>query len=587
MDIKVSAQGIYKRIPENIKSSIQLNDLLQDRLDGDKNIFAGFSSANGYYIWTLPGNEWQKLTSADGNTAINIRSTLESRKADIRKIFSASPVLSPDQVELILSVPSDDYVYYQEDPLGNISVMLVAWDYQLSSRQVSGSGRFKGKPEAPRQGVELHFIEAGKPVAEYPILIKGQGGKFMEKKADASGVYNLPKLPIGKMVEIMSTDKLRDFSFTVAEGQSILVHDLTGPVAFEVHVTKDGGPCQSVPVHLTYSGQEFPLCTDTEGFARCHAEFHENSEVIAQVDSNVQNQIIEYPVTKIRFDLHSAIAQVTVTCLKNGEPSAGEKVIINVPGFNTVVRATGPGGVVEERMKLHEDAEVAVSVCDETQRQPMGPYNEFRFERLVPVNFSPVITVKDQDGNAVPEYPVSVTAGGKTDSHVTAIDGTICLHDVQDRQVMAIQDGKVPGNIRTYELDSRIPGYEFIVALPQMEYYNVFLKCNNSSLPAGISASLQQNGGIIHLEPDTSGLCHVRKDDIESGKPVVALFNMGDRKEGRIDVVFSREEDDYEININLKKRVYVWDVFKQILVALLTAFFFWVVLIFLLVLVIP
>lgn len=500
MKIKIPVNGIYKRIPENVKSSVQLNDLLSEQF-GEKNIFADFSVANGHYIWTMPGDDWHKLSSADEETAERVRHAVESMNAAVGKVLSSSSALSAEQIKQILSVPSDDYIYYNEDSLGNVSVKLVAWDYQLPSRQISDGGHFKVPADVPKQDISLCFVEAGKPVKGYTFLIKGQGGRYVEKQADGLGIFNLPRMPIGKDVAVFSSDKTRDFSFTVTAGKSEYVYDLTGPVRFAVKVFKDGDPCPSSRVRLIYSGQEFESYTDSCGIAECDAVFHENAEVTAVIDGNTATRHVEYPVTEIGFDLRSPVAEVTVICTKNGNPFVGETVVINVSGFETAVKTTRADGTVVWQSRFHEGAELSVSAGGDIQRKPMALSNEFRFDFSVPE--------------------------------------------------------------------------------PVVEYYNVFLKCNNEKFPENMKVSLRQGSKLIPLNPDSDGLCRIEKDAIECGRDTVVSINLGNRGIGQVNMAFSRDEDDYELNVNLKKRIYVWDIIKQMIVAIGTAFFFGAVLLFL------
>ena len=64
MEIKIPEKGIFKRSPKEIKSSLQLEDLLSDCFQSSPvmNIFARFSAANGYFIWTLPGGGWTQMS---------------------------------------------------------------------------------------------------------------------------------------------------------------------------------------------------------------------------------------------------------------------------------------------------------------------------------------------------------------------------------------------------------------------------------------------------------------------------------------------------------------------------------------------
>ena len=117
---------------------------------------------------------------------------------------------------------------------------------------------------------------------------------------------------------------------------------------------------------------------------------------------------------------------------------------------------------------------------------------------------------------------------------------------------------------------------------PAPEHYNIFLRCNNGPFPGSFSVSMYQNNRRFVLEPNADGKCVLDKGTIESGTPVTAIFKDSSTELGRMSVTFVTSEDDYELNLNLKKKIYPWDIFLQIIVAILAFVFFFFVLLILL-----
>lgn len=498
MEIKIPEKGIFKRIPKEIKSSLQLEDLLSDCFQSspEMNIFARFSAANGYFIWMLPGGGWTQLSKSPSDGVKNqVETLLESRKDEVRAFLKkrSDIGLSPDMIDNVLSVPSDDFVYFRTDMSGNTEIKLVAWDYQLPSTQIVGKSEFRTHKSAPKQSVLLKFIEAGNPVPDYPILIKSLGGHFTEKRTDKSGTFDMPNLLIGSTIDVLSKDRSKDFSFTVKEGESERVYDLTEKVTLVIVVRKDGKPYVQTPVRVLFNGGETVLQTDNDGQCEMAVPYMPGAEVIVESSGESKTGKIDYPVTRINLEIHSPMAEILIYSTDDGNPSVGDVIMINISGYDSFTRTTDRDGCISEKVLYRPDAEISVSRSGEVQREFMQMSNVFRFDRVSPI--------------PVPE--------------------------------------------------------------PQPECYNVFLRCNKKPFQGGYTASIYQNGGRIILHPDSEGKCTVEKSLLESGKIATTIFNDGQKELGRIDVVFQKDEDDYELNLNLKKRIYPWDIISQILAGIL------------------
>lgn len=516
MEIKVQERGIFKRIPKDIRSSVQLEDMLAGCFEEEpgKNIFAHFSAANGYYIWTLPGKGWLQLSKAgpdEDKVKIVLKRCLEEVRASLRNRTDIN--VSEDMIDKILSVPSDDYVYYRSDLSGNTEIKLVAWDYQFPAVQNTGASNFKTRSNVPKQSVVLKFIEAGKPVAGYPFLVRSQGGRFADKKTTEDGTFPMPNLVIGSRIEVCSKDRMRDFSFTVKQDESEYVHDITGPVSLLVSSFRDGRPCVGENVRVLYLGRETSLEIGGNGKASIEIPYRQDAEVIAETAGENRVVKVDYPVTDVRFELHTPMAEIVIYSTMDGRPSEGDVVTVNIPGYESFTGVTDSDGCFRKQVLFRPDAGIAASLAGEVVEIPaMQMSNTLRFDRNSP----------------------------------------------------APQPEPVP------------------VPEPAPEYYNIFLRCNKGPFPGSFSVSMYQNNRRFVLEPDADGKCVLEKGSIESGTPVTAIFTDSSTELGRMSVTFETSEDDYELNLNLKKKIYPWDIILQIFVAILAFVFFSFVLLILL-----
>lgn len=567
MELKINTNAIYKRIPKEVKSSEQLNDLFRETLTDDENIFAAIDFGVGCYVWTLPsGYDWHKLSEAADTDMV--RNILSEKKSLIRRKLSG--VLESWQLDAVFSVPSDDFIYYSKDELGIVNVRLVAWDYQLPAKMEAVGGGFKRPAPPALQDVRLMFKEAGKPAAHYRCLVKTLNNSVEERAADETGCIELKGLCVGYHCIIKSADKLHDFSFVVEKEKDEYVFDVTGELLIEVEVVKDGRAGKGLPVRVTYKGTTSELVTDECGLASLKTTYWPDADVIVRVEDKLESVKAEYPATRMTFDLHTPLATVEVSRLRNGHPLPGADVIVSVSGISSQMVKTGQDGTLILNLPFRSDAELSVETAGEVKSRKMEMENKFIFEDEVPETFSPVLRVLDTNGEAISEYSVSVEISGQSKEYVTDISGKVMLPEVEDRQEMKVTDMSIPSAVCTYQLDHEIPEYEFIIPAKEVAYYDIHVRYKNGDLPQESTLSILQNGKNVVLHPDQEGYCRLRKDHMEAGVNALAIVNLADEEFGRTDVTFVHEEDDYEIILDRKRKSLFGHILKQLLVATAT-----------------
>lgn len=571
MDIKKSTSSIYKRIPKEVKSSEQLNNLFKEILTDDENIFASIDFGSGCYVWTLPsGYQWHKLSEAADEDGV--RNILSEKKSIIRR--KLGQVLDSAQLDSVLSVPSDDFIFYSKDESGRINVCLVAWDYQLPSKAEVAEGGFKIPVPPPRQDVRLIFKAADKPVPHYKCLMKTVSDSVAEKEADENGCLDLKGLCLGYNCSLKSLDKKRDFSFVVEDGKNLYVCDVTDELLIEVKVVKDGKDGIGIPVTVTYQGTDSEVVTDAYGVAEIKVTYYPDADVIVRVEEQVASVNTEYPKTRVEFELHTPMATISVVRRRNGRPLVGDDVIIAVAGISSQVKRTDREGKVLLKLPFCPNAELSVEAAGMVKSRMMEMENNFMFEDELPESFSPVLIVMDTNGEPVPDYSVSVEVSGQSKEYVTDSRGRVMLPEVNDRQEMKVTDLSNPSSVRTYQLDHNIPEYEFVIPARVIEYYDIHVRHKNGDLPENSSLSILQNGKNVVLQPDQEGHCRLRKDYIESGVGALAIVNLVSDEFGRADVTFVHEENDYEIILNQRSKSPVGHFLKQLLVAAIVAALF-------------
>lgn len=569
MEIKVAENGVYKIIPKEEFTSEQIWSILSEVLPEKDQVFAAFSTAPRNYVWTLPGKGWTRLTEADDATLALVQDALNDKRSLVSRALADYPSL---RVEALFTVPSDDYIFFRPAPDGSVQVMLVAWDYKLPARQEGTEVVISGSPHLKRQDIRLRFIEADKPKSGYRFLLRLIDGKFTAKEADDAGCFSMPGLVVGNSYVLYSQDRSRDFSFKVEPGKTEIVFDLTGTITVEVKVNRDDAPAEGVPVQISFAGEEYSPVTGLDGIARQAVPYRKEADVIVRVEGKIETVPAVYPLTSVEFDLHTPIATVVVDFFRNGRPVAGLSVLVRIPGAESMVVRTNSDGRATSRAPFRPDTEVTVEVESFTDHRPYQMETYFRFDDRVPVRFDPAIRVKNTDGALEKGYPVFVDLEGRRDEFRTDDMGLADLKNALVGAEMIIRDGKNPDNVRAYMLTEDQLVYEMVVPAPVIEMYNIALvPKRGKTLPEGLALSLVQGTREFPLTAGEDGRFHIKKDDIVAGSPVTAVIKNGDEEFGRLDVVFVREENDYEIVVNQKRKLAPGPVIVQILVGLLAA----------------
>lgn len=507
MKIRVNETAVYKIIPKEQFSSVQLNDIFEECLSPANQIFAAFSTSPGQYVWNLPEADWRRLSDAGEQTQQAVKEELSQRRSSISRELAQFPRLN---VDAVMSVPSDDYVYFIISPDGRIRVMLVAWDYKLPAKQDSDRVVFKTDADKKRQDVTLKIVEAGNPVPGFGLLIKLHNGKFAEKATDQDGAFKMPGMIVGQDYNIYSADHQHDFSFVVTTGVSEYVHDITKPAKVTVKVYKDGQPFADARVELDVAGEKNVLYTDNSGFAVAQFTYKQGVIVNASVEDQSSSHSLDYPDTFFEFSLHSPI-------------------VIPDP--------------------VHS------------------------------------IHVVDTHGNSCPGFPVNVETGGQSLSYVMDERGFAGICPIPAGTVFNISDGKGIGVRQSFTSDEADSVYDFIVPAVGIEYYELAVREEGSVEPFNYNLVFTQNGQILSPVRDAVDKFRFPKDSVLAGVPVKVDVLKSSEKFGDIDITFERSESEYELVLARENREKKGTLIKEIIVALLTAFLFFVGLLFLLILV--
>lgn len=382
MEIRLPEDGVIKILSKDVFTSEQIWSILSDVLTKKDCVFAAFSTFPGMYVWTLPGRGWTSLSETDESTAMMVRDVLKAKRRAVTRALTPWPTL---KIEALFTVPSDEYVFFRDGHDGQIQIMLAAWDYKRLEKQEGMEGKVKGTKSAKRQDVILQFIEADEPVPGYGLRLQLADGSWTDKETDISGCFSMPGLEVGRPIRIKSSDGVRDFSFIVEEGRSLIVHDLTGPVMVEVEVTRDGAAASGLPVIVTHADHDFEVVTGVDGVARLTVPYRRDTQVTASVEGKETTVPAEYPLTRLSIALFTKPSTVIVEYFRGSDPVNGQEVLVRVRGMDDVVLHTDSSGRASCRVPFREGAYAIASSGRFVDKKILQEETIFRFVEEVPV----------------------------------------------------------------------------------------------------------------------------------------------------------------------------------------------------------
>lgn len=325
MNVKIKDEA-YCIITE--KNYDQVFAALQRQLgEKEKQLFAERAPGDTYLQWTLPGDGWIALSKGDPLMEQLVRKELAQLQQNVCAQFGKNQEMALK----VLSVPSDDYIYYKPDENGDLMIKLTAWGYRFPERVGTDiTGVIKPKPKT--EHISISFVYNEEPVPNQALRLNG-----FSRTADGQGVLDVGDLPIGYQFDIEVGDERRHV--TVMPEQGKIVIDMTEYVTVEVRVLLDGAPYAGAEAELSYMGQHTSLTCDGNGCASAELPLDKNGSFCkVSVKDSFQQKILQQTDNVFTFQLSSpppppppepTEATVEVKATLNGKPYAGAKASLS------------------------------------------------------------------------------------------------------------------------------------------------------------------------------------------------------------------------------------------------------------------
>lgn len=282
---------------EHWNSGTQANDRLRQKLGNNLcSYFARSSVGADSYVWSVDINgKWHPLTNAQPAEDTLIRKRWDEIKQEVRAHLSSNIELA----EKILTIPNDEYIYYQIDAAGQVKVLITGWGFTNFK-----SGPICPPPPPPPPSdfypVSVSFTIDNEKVPNRNFFIVTPQ-KNVPHTTDAEGNYSMGNIKIGTIFEVIDGPTGRKFSIQTDRDTTEYTFDVTEYVKISVKASHDEQPINDETATLDYHGHKHDL-TLIDGYATISIVFHPNEVCTARFREEMQQQTIEQTGHTFCFD---------------------------------------------------------------------------------------------------------------------------------------------------------------------------------------------------------------------------------------------------------------------------------------------
>lgn len=295
MHIKIKADNVTALFPNTGSLSYdRLYQTLLNNLPAESFIFTKRTPGAGFLQWDLPGEGWIPLSKADPLVAEMAKSEKERLFNQVMGAFNSNPQLG----QKVLTVPSDEYIFYRPSESGGVEIKIAVWGYRNPSPVPDGPiiGRQKEKPTLQESFVS--FIYDGQRLPEYEFFING-----FKRVTDKEGILRLGMLPIGKSYDIKLNGG-RTTELYIVDGQRDYAIDVTIFVTLTIAVNRNGLPAPNVDCQITYWGHTVSLTTAENGIATTTMPLDPKASAChVSVEDQTQQKPLATTENRFLFDL--------------------------------------------------------------------------------------------------------------------------------------------------------------------------------------------------------------------------------------------------------------------------------------------
>ena len=242
---------IDKRIPlEQI--CVQLQPLAKQA----NLIFAEIQPGSGYLQWSLPGSDWISFSKADNVQKASVARDYKARKNQLQSLLKGSSL-----VDVVFSVPSEDFIYFRQGGEG-WDIALTAWGCKYPEIPATKDlDTYITKQDL--QTVNIGFAWAGEKLPELNFKLCG----YLRVTSTDGFMHVDRPLSVGSSYSI-ETLMGHCFTLQVEQGKEDYVFDLTKFFEVDIEICQDGVPHPNKICELNFNGNVHTLTTDQSGHSQ-------------------------------------------------------------------------------------------------------------------------------------------------------------------------------------------------------------------------------------------------------------------------------------------------------------------------------
>lgn len=572
MEKKSSIKEVHKLVQQDYPELYKkLSSIL-----GDENPFAKFSIGAGSYIWSDNRYNWHQMIAFSSLKQEIVKEALLAVRAKLVTQFGEK------QTELLLSIPDEGYIYFNDED--DIKVLITGWGFKKPVRVA-------GKPIIEeiinKNPVTLAFIYEGKKLSNYQFGLK-LSNKARKLHTDPEGICHMGNLCDGErytIYDIMHDNK--EYYLEIVSGQYHYDIDITEYTKVNISAVSDGNPIVNEQVALQYHGTLYNSVTDSFGNSEIEIPLYEDEKLQANLREQTKEITIHANKNHIDFIFESTPlssptveTDILVTALFDSNVYPNRSVRINYDG-QEYSGITNDKGQFTQHVQVRADENCEVSVegyTSQNKRLTDSAVNEFRFEKTtppptppVPNYSSPKLIVKRENGNVVPNHPITIENSNQSNSYVTDLNGKIDLPKIRVGESITVIDGDDSSHVAEYNIAEEQEEYIFIIPNEEVfpEKKIKFMFRNKDDKP------ISYNGITFHQEEhedtqavlDENGEVCFSTDTFSINKKITASINGWADKYDPIP--FEITEDEYEYLLQEKESTNSWNkILLQIIVVL-------------------
>ena len=508
MDIrKVPAEDVYQIINYDIQAFYKKIQEL-----GCDTIFAKIDIGGGFYLWSDHRNGWKPMNDASAAVQQDVRAVFLREKEDVKKKMGNAIA------ERLFTYPDDSFIYFRDDG-GAIEVLLTGWGFKKPVRRIGRKDRNDIKVE---QSITVSFSVDGVPQPEYAFAIKlptgakqlltGQDGRHVIGKLKAGENRKLIDAE-GKehLLEIIEGQTHYDFNVTPEKKIEEPKKELEPLKLFQPYikvVDEDGNPLPNYPLTIDIDGRAYDVKSSSDGKVDdLRVMWHS-----FDADGNVTEQ-------------HLTTDRMTVIDGNNSEHT--------------------------ETVYLHSEQEEYIFVVPKVLEEKLEPLKLFQ----------PYIKVVDEDGNPLPNYPLTIDIDGRLYDSVSSSDGRVddlrvMWHsldadgNVTEQHLIAdhitIIDGNNSEHTEIIRLEMEQEEYMFVIPKAPERIITIRVRDANDR-PMGCERMVVSQSGVedINLRPTPDGCINISAAELNTQEPLSVSLKGAKEVFAPIGFTLDDEEDEY------------------------------------------